>query len=84
MIFGYKICHKLTSSDERRCGYVDHNATTYNVTELNPYTHYDIEISVGTVAGYGPPVLLKDRTNQWGRLLSMTKPSPLLDWEIAD
>ncbi|XP_028400896.1 protein sidekick-2-like [Dendronephthya gigantea] len=64
MIFGYKICHKLSSSDERRCAYVDHNATTYNVTELIPHTNYDIEISAGTVAGYGPPVLLRDQTNQ--------------------
>ncbi|XP_028400962.1 protein sidekick-1-like [Dendronephthya gigantea] len=62
MSFGYKICHKLSSSDERRCAYVGQNTTSYNITGLIPFTHYDIEISVGTVAGYGTPVLLWDET----------------------
>jgi hypothetical protein len=65
-IFGYKICYKIASARWpcQRLGYVDHNATSYTVNELIPYTEYAIEISAGTIAGFGPSVLLTATTNE--------------------
>ncbi|CAB3996428.1 receptor-type tyrosine- phosphatase S-like [Paramuricea clavata] len=64
-IFGYKICHKLSSSV--RCEtahYVGHDTTSYYIKDLIPYTDYNIEISGGTIAGYGPPILLPAKTRE--------------------
>ena len=65
-IFGYKICYKpgqSTSSCEHLY-YVDHNAASHTVKNLKPNTKYDIEISAGTMAGYGPLVLLSTKTKE--------------------
>lgn len=70
-LFGYKICHKLSSSlvPCETAGYVSHDSTSYTLDNLTPYTDYSIEISAGTIAGYGPPLLLYEKTKQ-SRMLS--------------
>ena len=70
-LFGYKICHKPSSSlvPCETAGYVGHDSTSYSVENLTPYTDYNVEISAGTIAGYGPPLLLYGKTKQT-RMLS--------------
>ena len=69
-LFGYKICHKLSSSllPCETAGYVSHRSTSYTVENLAPYTDYNVEISAGTIAGYGPPLVLREKTQQSRRL----------------
>ncbi|XP_028401484.1 phosphatidylinositol phosphatase PTPRQ-like [Dendronephthya gigantea] len=63
-IFGYKVCHKLSSSllPCETSSYVSHTASTYSIGHLTPYTDYSFEVSAGTIAGYGPPVVLHAKT----------------------
>ncbi len=70
-IFGYKICHKLSSS-VRPCetaGYTGFDRTSYIIKDLIPFTDYTIEISAGTIAGYGPPLVLLAKTSESRRLI---------------
>ena len=71
-IHGYRVCHKLASSDlpsEKSC-FVSRNATSYLVQDLTPYTQYDIEISARTMAGYGPAATLSARTNESSKVMN--------------
>ena len=68
-IFGYKICCKSSSSLTpcENAVYVSERATSATVRDLIPFTDYTVEISAGTVAGYGPPSLLEAKTGEASR-----------------
>lgn len=65
-IFGYKVCRKLSSTRAPcfKVVYVDYRTTSYTLRELSPYTGYDIEVSAGTIAGYGAKAILSVVTEQ--------------------
>lgn len=67
-VFSYRICHKEWSSllPCQDSAFVQDGITSYTITKLKPYTQYTIEISAGTIAGYGPPFVLRTRTNESG------------------
>ena len=74
-IRGYKICH-MESSSQLPCqssAFVQYGITSYNIRKLKPDTQYTIEISAGTIAGYGPPFVLRTITNESGMSLKRLK-----------
>ena len=70
-IFSYRICHKEWSSllPCQNSAFIQYGVKSYTITKLKPYTHYSIEISAGTIAGYGPPFVLRTRTMESGTSL---------------
>ena len=70
-LIGYKICYKLSSSFApcENAAYVSHKINSYLIKDLKPFTEYNIEISAGTIAGYGPPITTKEKTQESSKLL---------------
>ena len=48
---------------------MDGNATSYEVSDLRPYTTYIFSVSAITEAGGGPPIVVSSTTPQGGEIL---------------
>ena len=48
---------------------MDENATSYEVSDLRPYTTYTFGVSAMTEAGTGPPIIVFSTTPQGGKVL---------------
>ena len=46
---------------------IDRNATSYEVSDLRPYTTYTFSVSAMTEAGAGPPIIISSTTPQGGK-----------------
>jgi hypothetical protein len=57
-------------SDKRKIPVMDGNATSYEVSDLRPYTTYTFGVSAMTEAGTGPPIIVSSTTTQGGKSLS--------------
>ncbi|MCG8624173.1 MAG: fibronectin type III domain-containing protein, partial [Proteobacteria bacterium] len=51
---------------------MDGNATSYEVSDLRPYTTYTFNVSAMSEAGAGPPISTFSTTPQGGRVLCWT------------
>jgi hypothetical protein len=49
---------------------MDGNATSYEVSNLRPYTTYTFGVSAMTEAGTGPPIIVSSTTIPGGKSLS--------------
>ena len=65
-LFGYRLCYKQLISNIpcKTAGYVDYLTNSYTIYNLNPYTDYHLEVSAGTIAGYGPPFIFRSTTQE--------------------
>ena len=52
--------------DKRMIPVMDGNATSYEVSNLRPYTTYTFSVSAMTEAGAGPPIIISSTTPQGG------------------
>ena len=48
---------------------MDGNATSYEASDLRPYTTYTFSVSAMTKAGTGPPIIVSSTTPQGGEIL---------------
>ena len=48
---------------------IDGNATSYEVSDLRPYTTYTFSVSAMTEAGAGPPIRISSATPEGGKVL---------------
>ena len=54
---------------KREIPVMDGNATSYEVSDLRPYTTYTFSVSAVTEAGTGPPIIVSSTTPQGGKVL---------------
>jgi hypothetical protein len=52
---------------------MDGNTTSYEVSDLWPYTIYTFGVSAMTEAGIGPPIIVSSTTPQEGRVLCFVR-----------
>ena len=52
--------------DKRMISVMDGNATSYEVSDLRPYTTYTFGVSAMTEAGTGPPIIVSSTTPRSG------------------
>ena len=57
--------------DQRMIPVMDGNATSYEVSDLRPYTAYTFGVSAMTEAGTGPPIIVSSTTPQGGKVLCL-------------
>ena len=58
------------SGFKREIPVMDGNATSYEVSDLRPYTTYTFSVSAMTEAGTGPPIIVSSTTPQSGEVLN--------------
>ena len=55
------------STEKREISLIDGNATSYEVSNLRPYTEYIFSVRAITEAGTGPPISVSSITPQGGK-----------------
>ena len=70
-IIGYTVQVKGPDSTQE-IPVMDGNATSYEVSDLRPYTTYIFGVSAMTEAGAGPPIRIFSTTPQGGKVLCWT------------
>ena len=68
IIIGYTV--QVVGSDpieKREIPVMDGNATSYEVSDLRPYTEYTFSVSAMTEAGTGPAITVSSTTPQGGK-----------------
>ena len=61
------------STEKREIPVMDANATSYEVSDLRPYTIYTFSVSAMTEAGTGPAISISSTTPQEGEILHKYK-----------
>jgi hypothetical protein len=80
IIIKYLICLRVVSTSPGPClremthvlGRQDDPITKFTVSELKPYTKYGLNISAGTVVGFGPSASVVATTLETGNFLFLT------------
>ena len=67
-ITGYTVLVKGPDSTQE-IPVMDGNATSFEVSDLRPYTTYTFGVSAMTEAGAGPPIIISSTTPQGGEIL---------------
>lgn len=68
IILSYKVCvRNFRTKDKCEDIFSTEDQRRYTETNLIPYTVYDVIISAATSVGYGPSVMVSNRTSQAGQ-----------------